>query len=301
MRERGIAAGTRPRVSPARHLLGLLRVTHPIPSALYVVMTAFLALAAARATGRSPDPVALALILIAVAGAQAAIGALNDYCDRAPVAAGQRDKPIVRGLIAPWEALALAICATVVAVAAILPLGPVALLLWIPIEGLGLLYDLRFKGTPLSAVLFALYFPLFPLLAWAVFGRYQPFLPWLLPFGALLGIAMNIANTLPDLEAARAAGVRGLPHLLGPRRGLIVAWASPLVVLAAMGALHLTGAGPARGAGLLLATLGALLTSGPAALLYRAAPTSTTLRRAFLIQAVGVLLLAGGWIAAVAF
>src|SRR5690349_24917157 len=79
MRERGIAAGTRPRVSPARHLLGLLRVTHPIPSALYVVMTAFLALAAARATGRSPDPVALALILIAVAGAPAARRPPHDY------------------------------------------------------------------------------------------------------------------------------------------------------------------------------------------------------------------------------
>jgi 4-hydroxybenzoate polyprenyltransferase len=301
MRERGIAAGTHSRVSPARHLLGLLRVTHPIPSAMYVVMTAFLALAAARAAGRSPDPVALALTLIAVAGAQAAIGAVNDYCDRALDAAGQRDKPIVRGLIAPWEALALAIAATVVALAAIVPLGPVALLLWIPIEGLGLLYDLRFKGTPISAVLFALYFPLFPLLAWAVFGRYQPFLPWLLPFGALLGIAMNVANTLPDLEADHAAGVRGLPHVLGLDRGLIVAWASPPVVLAGMWALHLTGAVPARGAGLLVATLGALLTSGLAALLYRAAPTSATLRRAFLIQAVGVLLLAGGWIAAVAF
>ena len=30
---------------------------------------------------------------------------------------------------------------------------------------------------------------LFPVLAWDVFGRWQPFLPWLLPIGAALGIA----------------------------------------------------------------------------------------------------------------
>jgi 4-hydroxybenzoate polyprenyltransferase len=153
----------------------------------------------------------------------------------------------------------------------------------------------------MSAVLFAIYFPLFPLLAWAVFGRWQPFLPWLLPFGALLGIAMNVANTLPDLEADRAAGVRGRPPLLGFRRGLLVAWAAPLVVLAAMLLLALTGLVPAHTAGMIVATAGGLLSVGLTYVLYRQRPQPATLRLTFTVQALGVLALAGGWIAAVAF
>ena len=301
--------GSRPAATRAAHrpglrrqLLGLLLVTHPLPSALYVVMTAFLCFVAAAAAHRRLDPLTLASTLIAVACAQLAVGAFNDYCDRKlDAAAGRRDKPIVRGDVAPQEAVGLGIAATIVMALTIFALGPIPFVLGLLIEGLGLAYDFRFKGTPVSAVLFAVYFPLFPLLAWAVFGRWQPFLPWLLPFGALLGIAMNVANTLPDLEADFAAGVRGLPHLLGFRRGLIVAWAAPVVVLAGMLLLALTGLAPAHPASMIVATVGALLSVGLAIVLYRLRPQPATLRLTFIIQALGVLALAGGWIASVAF
>jgi 4-hydroxybenzoate polyprenyltransferase len=281
-------------------LLGLLLATHPVPSAMYVVMTAFLAFVAASAAHRPLDPAALVRVLIAVGAAQIAIGSLNDYRDR-ELDAGRPDKPIPLGLIAPWHALALCLAASVVMLLSSIPLGPLAFVLCLLIEGLGLAYDLWFKGSPISALLFAAYFPLFPLLAWTVFGRWQPFLPWLLPFGALLGVAMNVANSLPDLEADRAAGVRGLPHLLGLRRGLAVAWGTPPLVFAGMLTLALTGIVPARLPGMLVAAAGALLSVLAAMLLYRANPQPATLRRTFLIQGVGVLLLAGGWIAAVAF
>jgi 4-hydroxybenzoate polyprenyltransferase len=283
-------------------LLGYLLVTHPLPSAMYVVATAGLSLLAAAAAHRPVEGGALARVLVAVAAAQVAVGAFNDYCDRAlDAAGGRREKPLVRGLITPGEVVALALAATVVTLAASASLGPLALLLGVLIEGLGLAYDFRFKGTPVSAVLFAVYFPLFPLLAWDVFGRWQPFLPWLLPLGAALGIAMNVANTLPDLEADRAAGIRGLPHLLGLRRGLLVAWLTPPLVLAGMLLLHVSGVVPARGLGLWIASGAALLAPALAAALYRRRPTSATLRATFLLQGVGVILLAGGWIAAVAF
>src|SRR5260370_31489596 len=233
----------------ARRLLGLVLVTHPVPSAMYVVATLFCALLAAAAAHRSPSVPRLALVLLAVACAEIATGALNDYRDRELDAAGKRDKQIVRGLIAPWHAVALSLAATLVLVAALLPLGWGVRLVGLVTEGLGLAYDFGLKGTALSALLFAVYFPLFPLLAWAVFGRWQPFLPWLLPLGAALGIAMNVANTLPDLEADRAAGIRGLPHLLGLRRGLLVAWLTPPLVLAGMLLLHVSGVVPARGLG----------------------------------------------------
>lgn len=290
-----------PGVGLGRHLLGLLLVTHPLPSAMYVVTTALLSFVAAAAAHRGVNPLTLVQVLVCVACAQIAIGSLNDYCDRALDAAGERDKPIVRGLIAPWEAVALAVAASVVVLLASVPLGPVVFVLAILIEGLGLAYDFRFKGTPISALLFAVYFPLFPLLAWVVFGRWQPFLPWLLPFGAALGVAMNVANTLPDLEADLAAGMRGLPHLLGYRRGLIVAWATPPLVVAGMWALHLADIVPARLPLLLLASVAGLLSVFVAMALYRRKPFPTTLRGTFFLQGFGVVLLAGGWIAAVAF
>jgi 4-hydroxybenzoate polyprenyltransferase len=285
-----------------RHLRGLLLVTHPLPSAMYVVMTAILAWLAAATIHTRPSATPLALMLLAVAGSQVAIGSVNDYCDRELDAAGHRqEKPLVSGLIAPWEAIVLAVAASMVVVIAIVALGPVAFVLGLLIEGLGLAYDLRFKGTPVSAVLFALYFPLFPLLAWAVFGHWQPFLLWLVPMGAALGIAMNISNTLPDMETDRAAGMRGLPHLLGLRFGIVLAWSIPLLTLSAMWLLNLTSLVPARSAGLIIATAGGILAALLPPVLYLRQPSPRTLRLTFLLQGLGVLALAGGWIAAAAF
>ena len=285
-----------------RHLQGLLLVSHPLPSALYVIATAILAWLAAATVHMRPAAGALALALLAVASAEIAIGSLNDFCDRHLDAAGHRqEKPIVSGLIAPWEAVALTILASIVAFLALLPLGGVALILGFFIEGLGLAYDLRFKGTPISALLFAAYFPLFPLFAWAVFGHWQPFLIWLLPFGAALGIAMNISNTLPDLETDLAAGMRGLPHLLGFRWGAVLAWGMPLLVLAGMWLLELTGLLPAHGIGLAVASVGGFLSSLLPPLVYLRRPKPATLRLCFILQGLGILVLAGGWIAAVAF
>lgn len=284
-----------------RHARGLLLVTHPVPSALYVVATLFCALIAAAAAHRPLAPGTLALALLCVACAQIAVGSFNDYCDRELDAKGQRKKPLVQGLIAPWEAVALGVAASVVVLVCGVLLGPVALVLAALIEGLGLAYDFRYKGTPVSGLLFAVYFPLFPFLAWDLFGRWQPFLPWLLPLGAALGIAMNVANSLPDLEDDLAAGVRGLPHVIGFRRGLLVAWGTPLAVLAVIWALNLTGAVPARLIPLLAGTLAVAASVAAAMALYRRRAEPATLRLTFTLQALGMLGMVGGWLAAVAF
>jgi 4-hydroxybenzoate polyprenyltransferase len=91
-----------------------------------------------------------------------AVGSFNDYCDRDLDAASGRNKPIVRGLLTPREACGLGVAASVVLLATSVSLGPLALLLCVLIEGLGLAYDLGFKGTPMSAVLCAVYFSALP-------------------------------------------------------------------------------------------------------------------------------------------
>lgn len=282
-------------------LLGLLLVTHPLPSALYVVGVGIFAWLAAAAAHRPLESRPLALVLVGMGCAQAAIGSLNDYCDRERDARSQPSKPIVRGLITPDQALGLAIACSLALLLLYTPLGLVSLALGLLVEGLGLAYDLRFKGTPVSGLLFAVYFPLIPLLAWAVFGRWQPFLPWVVPLGALLGVAMNIANSLPDLEDDLAQGVRGLPHLLGMRRGLVAAWGLPLVALALLWVLDLTRVVPTRAVGMEVATAAVLVSTGLAVGLYALRPRPGTLRVTFVLQALGVVALAAGWLAAAAF
>lgn len=291
--------------SPAARLrraaLGLLLVTHPIPSALYVVAVGLFSWLAALAAHQPLDPGRLIRVLVAMACAQCAIGATNDYLDRPLDARSKPGKPLVRGLISPDAALLLATASSAILLLTITPLGLIPLILGLLVELLGLAYDFGLKGTAISAVLYAVYFPLIPLLAWSVFGRYQPFLPWILPLGALLGISMNVANTLPDLEDDLAQGVRGLPHLLGPRRGLAVAWGGPVLAIALLWLLDLTGLVPAMQQVMLAASGAGLLSVALALGLYQLRPEPDTLRLTFLIQAVGVVALAVGWLAAVAF
>jgi 4-hydroxybenzoate polyprenyltransferase len=112
---------------------------------------------------------------------------------------------------------------------------------------------------------------------------------------------MNVANTLPDLDADLAAGMRGLPHLLGLRRGLLVAWGTPLLAVVFVWALHGFDIVPAHPLPLLAGSAVVVVSVALALLLYRRRPTAATLQRTFLAQALGILGLAAGWLAAVAF
>jgi 4-hydroxybenzoate polyprenyltransferase len=278
------AAAVEARPGIGARALGLLEATHPIPNLMFVAVVGVFSWLAASAADRAVSPWALTALLLGVFGAQAVIGATNDYCDRELDADTQPSKPIARAVVTANQALALAVACGVATVALIAPLG--------------LAYDLGLKGSPASGILYALHFPLFPLLAWSVFGEWESFLPWVVPIGAGLGVAMNVANTLPDLEGDIAHGLHGLPHVLGMRRSLAVAWGLPLVVLAFMWAIDLAGLVPADTAGMVVATAAALVSVGLAFALYRRRPQPATLRLTFLIQAAGVVVMTCGWVAA---
>jgi 4-hydroxybenzoate polyprenyltransferase len=238
-------------------------------------------------------------LVLAMGCAQAAIGILNDYCDRALDAASKPRKPLVRGTVQPGEALALVVILTGLAILIAQSFGLAATLTLCAIMALGFAYDLRFKGTWVSALLFALHFPLLPIFVWAALGAWQPFLPWILPLGAALGIAMNIANSLPDLDDDIAAGVRGLPHVLGLRRDLALVWGIPAALSLLIWLLNLTGLAPGLPIWLLLATLVAIGTTALTMLLYRRKPDAATLKVNFYIQAFGAMAFAACWLVAV--
>lgn len=288
-----------PRFNVLQRAGGLVRVTHPVPVAMYMLLMALLAPIAAFSAHRTLSIDAVVRLVLAMGCAQAAIGILNDYCDRALDAASKPRKPLVRGTVQPGEALALVVILTGLAILIAQSFGLAATVILCAIMALGFAYDLRFKGTWVSALLFALHFPLLPIFVWAALGAWRPFLPWILPLGAALGIAMNIANSLPDLDDDIAAGVRGLPHVLGLRRDLALVWGIPVALSLLIWLLDLTGLAPGLPIWLLLATLVAIGTTALTMLFYRRKPDAATLKVNFYIQAFGAMAFAACWLVAV--
>jgi len=218
---------------PAR-LLRAARIIHPFPTSLNVAATAALAFIAA---GGVPPAGLLARMLLLMLLAQSAIGVTNDYCDRHLDAATKPWKPVAAGVVAPAAAIALAVVLVLATVTVAATLGPVGFALALAGLACGLAYDVRLKRTPLSALPFMAAIPILPLWVWAVLGQWRPALWWLLPLGAPVGLALHLANTLPDIEADAAHGVRGLAHRLGAAHSMLLGWSSFAAALALTAAL----------------------------------------------------------------
>jgi 4-hydroxybenzoate polyprenyltransferase len=193
-------------------VLGFFLLGHPIPVLIHTLGVTLFALLADW-----PSLVWRTLILVIVAhlAMQLSIAILNDYCDRRLDTLGKRDKPIPRGLVRPNEALAAGLLCIVIMVALLLPLNPLALIISLLYLALGQAYNLGLKSTPYSGIVFALAIPLIPVYAFVGVGRIIPFVFWLVPVAALLGVALNLANSLPDAETDAANDARTLAVVLG--------------------------------------------------------------------------------------
>src|SRR5712691_3609379 len=178
---------------------------------------------------------------------QLSIATLNDYCDRQLDAESKPGKPIPRGLVRPVEALFCGLLLIVVMILLLLPLHRLALLISLCYLALGQGYNLGLKSTLLSGIVFALAMPLIPLYAFAGVGRTLPFLFWLVPVGCLLGVALNLANSLPDIEEDAAGGARTLAVALGVKRSFLLCQFSILlsaILIAALALLNIVSAQP---------------------------------------------------------
>ena len=198
---------------------GLWMLAHVEP---IILILAVVTLFAVRATWPHPPWTIILLLLAGQAAMQFSIGILNDYCDRHIDAAGGRNKPIALGLIRPYEALLAGLLMIVVMVFILLPLNLLALIAALGYLALGQVYNLGLKSTPLSGILFALAMPLLPLYAFAGVGRIPSMVIWFLPIGALLGVALNLANALPDIEGDAANKANTLAVVLGMKGSFIV-------------------------------------------------------------------------------
>lgn len=208
----GIVAGTKASHAAA----GLVRTAHPKPSGAVTVFA--VALAVADGAG-----VAGALLVGgAVLSGQLSIGWSNDRIDAVRDAATARtDKPLATGGIAPAlvgraAAIALPVCA-----ALSLWYGLAAGVAHLAGVGCGWAYNAGLKRTVWSPVPYAVAFGLLPVFV-ALGTRPGPTAmsgwppAWQPAAAALLGVGAHLANALPDIAADRAAGVPGLPAMLGP-------------------------------------------------------------------------------------
>lgn len=206
---------------------GFLLLSHPLPVLIHVIGVMLFTLLAAWPTFIWQT---IVLVIAAHTAMQLAIAVLNDYCDRRLDVLSKKRKPIPLGLVQPREALVLGIALIVLMFVLLLPLPPLALLLSVLYLALGLGYNLGLKSTPLSGIVFALAIPLIPIYAFVGVGHIVPLLYWLFPVAALLGMALNLANSLPDIEDDTAQGVRTLAVVLGVRASF---FASTLLILCA--------------------------------------------------------------------
>lgn len=272
--------------------LGFYLLSHPMPVLLHIVgVTVFTLLAAWPHFTWS----VIALVIAAHAAMQVSIAMLNDYCDRRLDAEGKPGKPIPRGLVHPREALVSGLIMIVVMFILLIPLPRLALIISLCYLALGQAYNLGLKSTPFSGIVFALAMPLIPLYAFAGMGRTLPFLFWLVPVGFLLGVALNLANSLPDVEDDAANGARTLAVFLGVRRSFAVCQSMIVLAAALVGLLKITNIVPAH-PWIIIVTIILTCLAAEAMLLFFGPGKPVGRRKPyFYLVALTSMLLAGGW------
>jgi 4-hydroxybenzoate polyprenyltransferase len=281
---------------PGEVILGFFLLCHPLPVLFHLLAVTIFAL---FATYPHITWNIVGLIVAAHAAMQLSIAVWNDYCDRQVDASTKKNKPIPRGLIRSQEAFIIGLLLIVIMVFLLLPLNLLALCISLLYLALGQSYNFGLKSTPWSGIVFALAIPLIPVYAFVASGRIIPFIFWLVPVAALLGIALNLANSLPDIEDDRANNAHTLAVVLGVRRSFIVCSICILLSILFITLLTLNHLVPARdvliGPTLFFSTLAvfALL------FLFTADQQSLSRKLYFYLVVILCLVLVTGWLLAV--
>ena len=273
--------------------LGFFLLCHPLPVLFHIVAVTLFALLAAWS---HPIWRVIALVIAAHTAMQLAVAVLNDYYDRRLDILSKRNKPIARGLVRPREALIFGLCLILIMFLLLLPLNPLALLFSLLYLACGLAYNLGLKSTPFSGVVFALAIPLIPVYAFVGVGRIIPVVFWFIPVAALLGVALNLANSLSDIEEDKAHNARTLAVLLGARGTLA---ACPILIALALlliGILALTHLVTTQLTILILAFLIVVILLISMLILGRSARTVQRRKYYFFLLVSTCLVLAGGWL-----
>lgn len=225
----------------------------------------------------------------------ASIGISNDYCDFALDRQTKPGKPLVRGDINARTALLVAYLAATAGALLSFWFGWKTLIVSLTVLASGLTYNFWAKGTIHSWVPYAVAVPALPVWSFLAADKFRSIVLLSFPLGVLISLALNLANTLPDLTGDVRNGVKGLTHRLGRSRSTIVVWCA---FGGALGLLALTpavlGNNPRRlFTGLALGSIILLVM-----VIDRAMDRSdSSLRRGWYFSAILAIVLGGAWVA----
>ena len=220
-------------------LLAYLRLPHAVP--VLVVLATTLGFALVAESGWPGLGTAVRL-LGAMLGAQLAIGAVNELVDAELDAIAKPTKPIPAGLVSRRGALTMAVGGVALAVALGATFGRGVLALTLLGMGTGVLYSVVFKRSIWSWVPYLVAVPLLPIWVWAALDGVDLRLLAVYPIGASAVVAVQLAQSLPDVERDARTGVRTLAVAVGERRAREMCWGALLLaaVLASLLAPALT-------------------------------------------------------------
>jgi 4-hydroxybenzoate polyprenyltransferase len=221
--------------SPTRRqvIRGYLVLPHAVPVLVVMAATAAFGLIAA---GGWPGLGPMLRLLGAMLGAQLAIGAVNELADADLDAVAKPDKPVSAGLVSRRGAGIMAGCGASMMAALSLTFGVASFLLCTLGTLVGIAYSLWFKRTIWSWVPYLVALPLLPIWVWTALDTVPRGLWAIYPIGAAAVIAVQIAQSLPDITVDRETGVRTLAVLLGEDRARLTCWGA-LLLAAALAAL----------------------------------------------------------------
>lgn len=202
----------------------LLRTSHLGPTMLVTLVAYLLALPI------WPQGPALVIALTVFTG-QLCVGWTNDLVDEEnDRSQGRTNKPIATGEIAAHHVvratyISLGLC---IFLSLFGPLGLRGGLVHLLGVSCGVAYNLYFKRIWLSPLPYLIAFAALP--SSIVLSRNSTVPLWLVSAGAIFGIAAHFANVVKDMEQDRAAGILGMPQLLGTRVSLLIAGSSLVVI-----------------------------------------------------------------------
>ena len=252
----------------------LLRTSHPVPGGVVTVLVTLLAVIAGH------GPVGVVGVAAAVLTGQLSIGWLNDLLDASRDVAAQRvDKPLASGELSAEVVRRALVLATAACVPLSFALGAKAGATHLLVVASGWAYDLGLKATVVSWLPYALAFGALPAVVTFALPGSPAVAAWVAIATALLGVGAHFLNVVPDIDADRRAGVRGLPQRLGARGSRAAGAANLAMACVVLTRGPSSGAGPTAplGGGLTMASgavLGLALTLAAGAALLRSRPGS---------------------------
>ncbi len=203
-----------------RLLRGFILVVHPFPACLNALAGAvFYVMAVGRLEAAS-----VATLFFSIFLTHASIGSLNDYWDIDLDTKTKPQKPIVRGDVSPQAALRLSLLAAIGGTLSSLSFNGTTLTVALLVLASGMAYNVLAKGTVFSWLPYAVFIPALPVWAFVAADAFTPIVLVSFPLGALMSLALNVANTIPDLEGDTRYGLKGIAHRLGLTRSLLTVW-----------------------------------------------------------------------------